>query len=106
MFLFPYVWNNANIISLFTDSANIPSPDFMRYKNPEVDRLFLASREAKSPRDIIAAYQKIQKILLDQAAMVPLYTPLNVWGVNKRVQGFTPYTWQLYAYLQDVWLAH
>jgi peptide/nickel transport system substrate-binding protein len=106
MFLFPYVWNNANIISLFTDSANIPSPDFMRYKNPEVDRLFTASREANSPRDIIAAYYKIQKILLDQAAMVPLYTPLNVWGVNKRVQGFAPYTWQLYAYLQDVWLAH
>jgi peptide/nickel transport system substrate-binding protein len=104
MFLFPYVWNNANIISLFADSANIPSPDFMRYKNPKVDSLFTASREARSFKDIVSAYQQIQKILLDDAALVSLYTPTQVWGVNKRVLGFSPFTWQLYAYLQNVWL--
>jgi len=105
MFLFPYVWNNASIISLFTDSANIPSPDFMRYKNPKVDALFDASRQANTAKDIIADYHQIQKLLLDDAALVSLYTPTQVWGVNKRVQGFAPYTWQLYAYLQDVWLS-
>jgi ABC-type transport system substrate-binding protein len=105
MFLFPYVWNNASIISLFTDSANIPSPDFMRYKNPKVDALFDASRQANTVQDIISSYHQIQKLLLDDAAVMPLYTPTQVWGVNKRVQGFSPYTWQLYAYLQNVWLS-
>jgi len=105
MFLFPYVWNNANIISLFTDSVNIPSPDFMRYKNPKVDALFDASHRANTTGDIVSMYHQIQKILLDDAALVSLYTPTQVWGVNKRVQGFSPYTWQLYAYLQDVWLS-
>ncbi|MDB5074917.1 MAG: ABC-type dipeptide transport system, periplasmic component, partial [Chloroflexi bacterium] len=105
MFLFPYVWNNANIISLFTDSANIPSPDFMRYKNTQVDALFDASRQAKTVTDIVSSYHQIQKHLLDDAAVMPLYTPTQVWGVNKRVQNFSPYTWQLYAYMQDVWLS-
>ena len=38
-------------------------------------------------------------------ALAPIYTPYNIYAYNKKVQGFHPYTFSLYAYLQDVYLS-
>ena len=84
-------------------SKQIPFPDWSRYRSaadsifPQVDSTrTLAQRADLSVR--------IQQILMKDIALVPIYTPYNIYAYHTKVHGFRPYTYSLYAYLQDVYL--
>lgn len=99
-----YVWNNADIINFLWNSANIPMPNFIRLKDKNIDDLLLATTKSASFKERNGYFQKLQRYAIPLAITVPLYTPQDVFAVNKRVKGFKPPKWGLYPYMNDVYI--
>lgn len=55
------------------------------YSNPEIDRLVLASAKETNPTARAQMLQKVEKILYDDAAFVPLHWQDRAWAARKGV---------------------
>ena len=60
----------------------------VRYENAEVDGLIEAARVEQDPERRLQLYRDAEKILIDEAAWVPLYFPLSHVVVAPRVEGW------------------
>ncbi len=60
----------------------------VRYENTEVDSLIEAARVEQDPERRLQFYRDAEKILIDEAAWVPLYFPLSHVVVSPRVEGW------------------
>ena len=56
----------------------------MEYKNPEVDKLIDEDRELVTWKRA-ALLQQVSRILMEDAALVPLYTLAELYGVARNV---------------------
>jgi len=73
--------------------------------NPEYDRLLAASWRAKTNEERYALYQKLDRILVDELPILPIYYYSRVHLVSPKVGGFYPtlldnHPWK-YIYLHD-----
>ena len=60
----------------------------VRYGNPEVDALIEAARVEQDPEQRLQFYRDAERILIEEAAWVPLYFPLAHVVVSPRVEGW------------------
>ncbi len=60
----------------------------VRYQNTEVDALIEAARVEQDPERRLQLYRDAERILIDEAAWVPLYFPLAHVVVAPRVEGW------------------
>jgi peptide/nickel transport system substrate-binding protein len=63
---------------------------FSYYSDPEVENWVSEARyqlDEKKRKDL---YSKISKKIYEEAPMVYLFTPMDHWGISKRVKGFQP----------------
>ena len=60
------------------------------YHTPELDAMLEKTRTIVDPEERLAAVQEVQQYLLENAVMVPLYTPGWLWVYTSRdaVDGF------------------
>jgi peptide/nickel transport system substrate-binding protein len=65
------------------------------YANPEVDRLIDEAATVNDPQRMQQMYWQIQKILMDDVALVPIYHAVNLYVKSKRVQGFKTHPLEL-----------
>jgi peptide/nickel transport system substrate-binding protein len=65
---------------LFRTSANLTS-----YSNPELDRLFDEAQSIMDEKKRLAEYHQINKLWVEDAAAVPLYQQLDLYGASKRL---------------------
>ncbi len=71
-----------------TCDARVPNGrNYMNYCNPEVDRLLEEGKSTFDPAERQAAYRRIQEILHDDVAAVPLYFVFDALVTTARVQG-------------------
>jgi peptide/nickel transport system substrate-binding protein/oligopeptide transport system substrate-binding protein len=100
--------------------ADIPDPDsflyplfhsrgatnYMRYSNGHVDDLLAAGRRARSALDRLQIYREAEKLIIEDAPMVPLYHTVMVVAARPEVRGLdmTPMGMGNIA-LEQVWLA-
>jgi peptide/nickel transport system substrate-binding protein len=56
------------------------------YSNPEVDRLTLQTQTMTDPKARAAVLQKIERILYDDAALLPLHWQHLSWAAGKNVR--------------------
>ena len=61
-----------------------------KYCNAEVDRLLNEARATPDFAKRMAAYEAADKIYLDDLPIIYLYYETWIWGLNKKVRGFTP----------------
>ncbi|MBN9391885.1 MAG: ABC transporter substrate-binding protein [Chloroflexi bacterium] len=61
---------------------------FLRKEDPTVDDLITKSDQTLDPAARIEVAKQAEKALLDNAKVVPLYTPYVLLGVQKKVNGF------------------
>ncbi|NND76771.1 MAG: ABC transporter substrate-binding protein [Flavobacteriales bacterium] len=59
-----------------------------RYKNPFFDNLLDSARHAKTKEFQIEYFQKAEKMLMSDAAVIPLYYDETEYGLNKDLQNF------------------
>ena len=99
MFLRSVDWDG--LYSLF-DTATVHSNfNWSCYSNPEVDKLIGQGKTEFDPAKRRAIYQRIEKILVDQAVTVPLVDEFSVWAMRGTVRG-TTYTYGAYPIFTDV----
>lgn len=91
------------ILNRTFNSANIGSSNWAFFGDPELDGLLQAGLETadEAARDEI--YKQVQRIIHENALVLPLYANVNVFGLNQSVEGFR---FNAYGHpeLQGVWL--
>ncbi|MFQ5600580.1 MAG: ABC transporter substrate-binding protein [Candidatus Krumholzibacteriia bacterium] len=111
----------AQDIQCFTVTwvADIPDPDsflypighrhgsanFTGYANPDVDELLLRGRASRNSLERMAVYREAERIILQDAPIVPLFHPLSAIAIQDAVRGvhLTPMGIGDIA-MEDIWL--
>ena len=88
------------LYSLFHSSMVGSNFNWSCYKNPKADQLLEQGRRESDPAKRRAVYLQVEKLLLDDAASVPLMDDLSVWAFRANVQG-TKYNFNAYPVLGD-----
>lgn len=71
-------------------SGNTAPPNYTRFKNTEFDRLYLKSLAEVNDSVRFAQYRQLEKILISEAPVVPLYYDEVLRLCQKNVDGITP----------------
>lgn len=104
---FRYTYDaSIQVLKILYHSDTMPpnGANWAFYSNPEADRLFAEFRSAVTPEARSEAIMGIQQVLLEDVAMVPLYSPLGIWAMRSWVQGFSPNPQAMYPLHNDMWV--
>ena len=101
-----YLWDGPDtILDWWLHSGNIPSTNRARLRDPRIDSEIEKMRNSATLDERYQHVREIQRILHgDLAAIIPVYHPLDIYCISKRVHGYEPNPMTLYPRIQDVWL--
>ena len=88
------------LFSLFHSSLVGQNFNWACYKSAKADQLLEQGRRESDPAKRRAVYVQLTRLLLDDAASVPLVDELAVWAFRSTVQG-TKYNFNAYPVLSD-----
>jgi ABC-type transport system substrate-binding protein len=91
------------LYSLFHSSMVGQNFNWSCYKSPKADQLLEQGRKESDPAKRRAVYLELSKLLLDDAASVPLVDELAVWAFRSGVEG-TKYNFNAYPVLGDTYI--
>lgn len=76
-----------NYLALFYSKNFAPDgPNYTHFKNPEFDRLYELAHKTNSEKERYEIYRKMDRIIIEEAPVVPLYYDEVVRFVSPRVQ--------------------
>lgn len=78
--------DGENYLTVFYGGNPAP-PNYTRFKNAEFDKLYEESLAEPSPEKRISLYQKMDRMLIEEAPVIPLFYDEVMRFVNKRVTG-------------------
>jgi len=78
-----------NYLSVFYGKNPAP-PNYTRYHNPEYDRSYEQAMEIESDSVRFDLYRKMDRLIIRDAPVVPLWYDQVIHFVNPNVKGFTP----------------
>ena len=87
LLLWRYDWNDPDALNIYLGSDRIGSTNRVAYKNPEVDKLLAQGARELDEAKRQGIYVQAQKQILQDAPWQPLYVPLDVLAISKRVDG-------------------
>lgn len=85
MFLINVRYTTPDVLYFYFHSKQRPAPNRFDWADPETDRLLEASRSSTSEAERMAAYQKLQQIIVGDAIWVPLVHEKRVVVASKRL---------------------
>ena len=104
---FRYTYDSSiQVLKILFHSEAMPprGPNWAFYSNPRADEYFAAFRSAATPEERSEAIVGVQQVLLEDVALVPIYSPLGVWAMRTWVQGFAPNPQAIYPLHNDMWV--
>ncbi|MGE5262905.1 MAG: ABC transporter substrate-binding protein [Acidobacteriota bacterium] len=78
--------------------------DFRRWKNAKGDELLDKGRNTVDPAQRKTYYDQFQKLIAEDAVMVPLYSPDLLGAMTKSVQGYVQHPSGWYNGFKETWL--
>jgi peptide/nickel transport system substrate-binding protein len=87
LLLWRYDWNDPDALNIFLGSDRIGSSNRVAYGNAEVDALLEQGAHEMDEAARERLYVEAQKTILQEAPWQPLYTPIDVMAMSKRVLG-------------------
>ena len=103
-----YLWDGPDtILDWWLFSGNIPSTNRarVRVRKPRIDSLLEKMRNSATLAERAAVVRDIQRVFQgDIAAIIPIYCPLDIYVISKKVHGYEPNLMTLYPRMNDVWL--
>lgn len=87
LLLWRYDWNDPDALNIYLGSGQIGSTNRVFYSNPDVDKLLAQGAHEMDEAKRVKLYIEAEKTILQDAPWQPLYVPLDVLAINKRVQG-------------------
>lgn len=94
LFIRIYSWPNADITDWFWHSERFPYPNHSRWVDETTDALIETARTEATWEKRAVAYQEVQKHLIEEAVMCPIYIPEKMIAISKDVIGFKYHPWQ------------
>ncbi len=85
--LIAYGWSDPGILNSFLHSDNLDRSNRVHYVNPDLDRLLDRGAVTVDPEERARIYHEAQKIIIEEAPWIPLFTVTNALGVNTELQG-------------------
>ena len=85
--LWRYDWSDADVLNIYLSSGRIGRTNRVFYGNPDLDALLEQALWERDPQKAHDLYFQAQQIILADAPWQPLYTPVDVYATNNRVQG-------------------
>jgi peptide/nickel transport system substrate-binding protein len=104
---FRYTYDSSiQVLKILYGSAAMPpnGANWAFYNNPRADEFFASFRSATTPEARSESIVGVQKVLLEDVALVPIYSPLGIWAMRQWVQGFTPNPQAMYPLHNDLWV--
>ena len=78
----------SDFLDILFNSNQIPANNYARYSNPEIDKELKEAQYMLNHDKRLGLYQKIQKRILSENPIVPLYYPVEYDFVSPKVGGF------------------
>jgi peptide/nickel transport system substrate-binding protein len=72
-------------VMFHSSQAGAPCCNMGRIQDPELDQVLDETRTATTPEQREAALHEVQRIIVEQAYVVPLYQGMTYYVVNERV---------------------
>ena len=86
----PYM-SAGDLLNLYFDSRNIPTPNRNNWKDPRTDALLAAGRGALTLEDRAKAYREAQQVVMNEHLMMPVLDVTVHEVTNKRLKGARPH---------------
>jgi peptide/nickel transport system substrate-binding protein len=86
----PYM-SAGDLMSLYFDSKNIPTPNRMNWKDPRTDELLAAGKGALTPEARAKAFQEVQDIVMGEHLWMPVLNINMHMITNKKLKGARPH---------------
>ncbi len=87
LLLWRYDWNDADALNIYLGGDRVGTTNRVAYSNPEVDKLLELGAHEMDETKRKQIYVQAQQLILQDAPWQPLYVPLDVLAINKRVEG-------------------
>ncbi|MCB9072891.1 MAG: ABC transporter substrate-binding protein [Bdellovibrionaceae bacterium] len=99
---------DPDLYRLMFHSTQTPPTGLNRgyYNNPELDKLLQKGNQIEQLPERIEYYKKIQKIVVNDLPMIPLWYDKYVAIINKRIKGFTPTPQTGFSFLLQLEKSH
>lgn len=95
--------NDPHILDLLFNSNQIGGLNFFRISNKELDSLLEKGATTTDSRERQKVYADIQKLIVDEAYWIPLYSAKTFQVINNRIQGVKPNPLATLN-VQDMWV--
>ena len=86
----PYL-SAGELMNLYFDSKNIPTPNRMNWKDPETDEWLRLGRAALTDADRAKYYMLVQKKVADEHLWIPVINVSMYLVTNKKLKGARPH---------------
>ena len=86
----PYL-SAGDLMSLYFDSKNIPTPNRMNWKDPETDEWLRLAKAATNPADRAKYFGLVQKKVADEHLWIPVQNVGMYLTTNKKLKGARPH---------------
>src|SRR6266478_1877566 len=86
----PYL-SAGELMNLYFDSKNIPTPNRMNWKDPETDEWLRLGRAALTDADRTKYYMLVQKKVADEHLWIPVINAGMYLVANKKLKGVRPH---------------
>jgi peptide/nickel transport system substrate-binding protein len=87
---FPYV-SSGDLLNFYFDSANIPAPNRMNWKDPQTDEWLKLGRASLTDADRAKYYGLVQKRITEQHLWMPVMNVAMYTTSNKKLKGVRPH---------------
>jgi peptide/nickel transport system substrate-binding protein len=96
------VYQDPDILGIYFHPRSIGGFNYTFYEDPELERLFDAGIAAMDAEERKKIYHDVQKFLLDNALLIPIYNLANLVAATATLQGLVPDT-AGYIFYYDAW---
>jgi peptide/nickel transport system substrate-binding protein len=87
LLVYRYDWNDPDALNIYLGSDRIGNTNRAAYSNPEVDKLLAQGAHELDEAKRIQTYVAAQKLIMADAPWQPLYVPIDVEAISKRIAG-------------------
>jgi peptide/nickel transport system substrate-binding protein len=106
-FINKWLWQDGmDAIIGFNASWCRPFPNAQRASVPELDQAFHSWVRATDHSEMREAASRAQKAVADHLPYIPLFTPEDMWVVDRHVHGYQPYASTLYPFYHSIRIEH
>jgi ABC-type transport system substrate-binding protein len=103
-FLISIFFENADVLYFYFYSKQQPSPNRFSYALPEVDKWLEDSRTNPDKAAVAAAYENVQKKVIEDSPAAPLIHQIGTLGKTDSVQGVKVHSSRWLYRMTDIWL--